>query len=69
MDYPLKPNLIILKTYLPEQKQFIRDGIVVSVGVFTTSAYDDYEQQLPYALQNSDGVMVFDYEGLLKRGY
>jgi len=39
------------------------------VGVFATASKADYEQQFQYALNNSDGVMVFDYAGLVKSGY
>ena len=66
---PLKPGLLVLETYSPVQQQFIRSGVVGSVGVFATSSMEDYQQQFSYALHNSDGVMVFDYAGLLKSGY
>jgi len=49
--------------------RYIHHGIIASVGVFTTSSRQDYDQQFQYALSNSDGVMVFDYAGLLKAGY
>ena len=65
----LRPNLLVLETYGPDAQQYIRHGIIASVGVFATSSEQDYQSQVQYALQNSDGVMVFDYAGLLKRGY
>ncbi len=65
----LKPDLLILETYAPVQKQFIAPGVIGSVGVFVTSSQADYQSQLQYSLQNSDGVMVFDYYGLKHAGY
>ena len=69
MNSPLKPDLLVLETYGPAYEQYIRHGIVASVGVFATSSLADYKSQFQYALSNSDGVMVFDYAGLLKSGY
>jgi hypothetical protein len=69
MNSPLKPDLLVLETYGTGLQSFIRHGIIGSVGVFTTSSLADYQSQFGYALQNSDGVMVFDYAGLLKSGY
>lgn len=69
MASPLKPDLLILETYGTAYQQFIKPGIIASVGVFTTSSAEDYHSQFQYALQNSDGVMVFDYAGLMKHGY
>jgi len=69
MSSPLKPNLLILETYGVNFQQYIRHGTIASVGVFTTANEQDYNSQFQYALQHSDGVMVFDYAGLLKRGY
>jgi hypothetical protein len=66
---PLNPDLLVLETYGAGNDQYIHHGIIASVGVFATSSRQDYEQQLQYALQNSDGVMVFDYAGLVKAGY
>jgi len=66
---PLKPDVLVLETYGSGYDSYIRPGIVASVGVFTTSSKAQYEQEFLYALQNSDGVMVFDYAGLLKSGY
>jgi hypothetical protein len=69
MFSPLKPDLLVLETYGIGNQQYIRAGIVASVGVFATSNMTDYRSQYEYALQNSDGVMVFDYYGLQKAGY
>jgi xanthosine utilization system XapX-like protein len=69
MTSPLKPDLLILETYGPPDQQYIRPGTIGSVGVFATSSQEDYQSQFQYALNNSDGVMVFDYAGLLKSGY
>ncbi len=69
MASPLKPNLLVIETYGAAFQPYIRHGIVASVGVFTTTSEQDYRTQFQYALRNSDGVMVFDYSGLLKRGY
>ena len=69
MSSPLKPDLLVLETYGSGYQQYIRPGIVASVGVFTTSNQSDYQSEFQYALQNSDGVMVFDYYGLQKAGY
>jgi hypothetical protein len=69
MNSPLRPQLLVLETYGPAFQQYIRPGIVASVGVFATSSLADYQSQFHYALSNSDGVMVFDYAGLLKSGY
>jgi len=69
MASPLKPDLLILETYGVAMQQYVRQGIIASVGVFATSSQQDYQSQFQYALNNSDGVMVFDYAGLLKAGY
>jgi hypothetical protein len=69
MNSPLRPDLLVLETYTRDTQQFIRNGIVGSVGVFATSSKEDYQSQFNYALSNSDGVMVFDYYGLAKAGY
>ena len=69
MASPLKPDLLILETYGLGAQQYIRHGTVASVGVFATTSKEDYQSQFQYALDNSDGVMVFDYAGLLKSGY
>jgi hypothetical protein len=65
----LKPDLLIVETYGPGNDQYIHTGMVASVGVFATANRQDYNQQFQYALDNSDGVMVFDYAGLVKAGY
>jgi hypothetical protein len=69
MSSPLSPNLLVLETYTKSTQQFIRRGVIGSVGVFATTSEADYQSQFNYALQNSDGVMVFDYYGLSKSGY
>ena len=69
MNSPLKPDLLVLETYGVASQQYIRHGTIASVGVFATSSLSDYQSQFQYALSNSDGVMVFDYSGLLKSGY
>ena len=69
MTSPLRPDLLVLETYGAGYQQYIKTGIVGSVGVFATSSQADYQSQFQYALQNSDGVMVFDYYGLQKAGY
>jgi hypothetical protein len=66
---PLNPSMLIVETYGAGNGQYIHRGIIASVGVFATSSRQDYDQQFQYALNNSDGVMVFDYAGLLKAGY
>jgi hypothetical protein len=65
----LRPDMLILETYGTGYDQYIRPGIIASVGVFTTSSEQQYKQEFQYALTNSDGVMVFDYAGLVKSGY
>ncbi|MGD0146351.1 MAG: hypothetical protein ABSB53_05805 [Nitrososphaerales archaeon] len=65
----LKPDLLVKETYAPDTKPFIKPGIIGSVEVVATSSQADYQSQFQYALQNSDGVMVFDYAGLLKSGH
>lgn len=69
MTSPLKPDLLVLETYGKAMQQYDRHGAIASVGVFATSSREDYQTQFQYALNNSDGVMVFDYAGLLKSGY
>ena len=69
MSSTLKPDLLILETYGPAFQQYIRHGVVASVGVFATSGKADYQAQFRYARDNSDGVMVFDYAGLLRSDY
>ena len=69
MSSPLRPDLLVLETYGANLQPFIKSGIIGSVGVFATSSRAEYQSQFQYALQNSDGVMVFDYAGLLKSHY
>jgi len=69
MNSPLEPDLLVLETYGPAYQQYIRHGIIASVGVFAASSLANYQSQFQYALANSDGVMVFDYAGLLKSRY
>jgi hypothetical protein len=69
VNITLRPNWLVLETYGVQNQVYIRHGIIASVAVFATSSKSDYEQQLQYALNNSDGVMVFDYAGLMKAGY
>ncbi len=66
---PLKPDLLVLETYEPGYQQYIHPGIIGSVEVVNTTSQADYNSAFYYALDNSDGVMVFDYAGLLKSGY
>ena len=66
---PLNPNLLVVETYAAGDQQYIHPGMIAGVEVVATSSRQDYEQQLQYALANSDGVMVFDYSGLVKSGY
>ncbi len=65
----LKPNLLVVETYSASDRQYIHPGMVAGVEAVATSGQQDYQQQVQYALANSDGVMVFDYAGLLKTGY
>ncbi|MDA4122475.1 MAG: hypothetical protein OK456_04750 [Thaumarchaeota archaeon] len=69
MTLPLSPNLLVLETYGTQYQQFIHPGIVAGVEAVQATSKSDYQQQFQYALANSDGVMVFDYAGLLKTGY
>ena len=69
MGSTLKPDLLVLETYGPSLQQYVRHGTIASVGVFAASNRTDYRQLFQYALSNSDGVMVFDYAGLVKSGY
>ncbi len=72
LTLPLTPDLLVLETYssqIQQYSQYVHPGVIVSVGVFDTTSQSNYEQEYQYALANSDGVMVFDYAGLLKSGY
>lgn len=66
---PLKPDLLVVETYAPSDQQYIHHGMIAGVEVVAASSKQDYNQQVQYALKNSDGVMVFDYHGLVKAGY
>jgi hypothetical protein len=65
----LKPDLLVLETYAPSDQQYIHPGVIGGVEVVATSSKQNYQSQVQYALSNSDGVMVFDYAGLVKSGY
>ncbi len=67
----LKPQWLIFETYSSQYDtpQYVHKGIIASVGVYTTVSKQDYQNQFNYDLSNSDGVMVFDYYGLMKAGY
>ncbi|MBI3860110.1 MAG: hypothetical protein HY296_07765 [Thaumarchaeota archaeon] len=65
----LKPDLLVLETYGSNDRQFIQRGIIGSVEPVATTGQEDYQSQYGYALQNSDGVMVFDYYGLMRMRY
>jgi hypothetical protein len=72
LTLPLSPDLLVVETYGPQIQQFsqyIHPGVIAGVGVFDTTSQSDYQQEVQYALANSDGVMVFDYAGLMKSGY
>lgn len=64
----LKPDLLVFETYAPGDQQFIRPGIIAGVEVSPGETTQEYRQQFQYALNNSDGVMVFDYDHLVKYG-
>ena len=67
---PLKPDLLVVETYNePSDEQYIHPGMIAGVEVVATTSQQDYQQQVQYALANSDGVLVFDYAGLVKSGY
>jgi len=66
----LKPDLLVLETYnFQSDEQFIHSGIVASVEPLAIPTIREYQQEVNYALTNSSGVMVFDYYGLLQKGY
>lgn len=72
LTLPLKPDLLILETYtsdIQEYSQYLNSGVIGSVGVFATTSQSNYEQEFQYVLNNSGGVLVFDYAGLMKSGY
>ena len=68
----LKPDLLILETYQIQNSSkdsFIHPGVITSIEPLTMPSKQVYQSQYNYDLSNSDGVMVFDYYGLLKTGY
>jgi len=65
---PVSPDLLVVETYLPGDQQYIHPGIVASVEVSPGETTQTYQQQFQYALNNSSGVMVFDYDHLVKYG-
>lgn len=68
----LKPDLLILETYQIQNSSkdsYIHPGVITSVEPLAMPNKQAYESQYQYDLSNSDGVMVFDYYGLLKTGY
>jgi hypothetical protein len=72
LTLPLSPDLLVLETYtsqIQQYSQYIHPGVIAGVGVFATTSQSNYQQEFQYALANSDGVMVFDYAGLMKSGY
>jgi hypothetical protein len=72
LTLPLSPDLLVLETYtsqIQQYSQYIHPGVIASVGVFATTSQSNYQQEFQYVLANSDGVMVFDYAGLMKSGY
>jgi len=64
----LKPDLMVYETYTSADQQYIHTGIIGSVEVLQGMTAQEYQQQFQYALKNSDGVMVFDYDHLVKYG-
>ena len=66
----LKPDLLILETYAwPQDQSLVKPGIVASVEALATNSYSQFESEFRYALNNSDGVMVFDYHGMMEDRY
>ena len=66
----LKPDLLILETYdFSADKLYVHSGIIAGVEALATQNLQDYQMQYNYDLNNSDGVMVFDYYGLTTKGY
>ncbi len=66
---PLNPDLLVVETYGTGNDQYIHPGMIASVEVVAASSREAYTQQFQYALNHSDGIMVFDYAGLVKSGY
>lgn len=72
LTLPLHPDILVLETYtsdIQDYSQYLQPGIVGSVGAFATTSYANYQQEYQYVLAHTDGVMVFDYAGLMKSGY
>ena len=68
----LKPDLLILETYQVQNASkdtYIHSGIIAGVEPLSMPSKKVYQSQYQFDLSNSDGVMVFDYYGLLKTGY
>jgi len=65
---PLKPDLLVFETYAAGDQQYIHPGIIAGVEVTPGESTQEYQQQFQYALNNSNGVMVFDYDHLVKYG-
>ncbi|MHB8567075.1 MAG: hypothetical protein ACYC9U_08255 [Nitrososphaerales archaeon] len=65
----LRPDVLVLETYLPSDQQYIHPGVIGGVEPLATQNKQDYDKQVQYALNHSSGVMVFDYYGLTIRGY
>ena len=68
----LRPDLLILETYQIQNSSkdiYIHSGIIASVEPLSMSSKEAYLSQFQYDLSNSDGVMVFDYYGILRTGY
>jgi hypothetical protein len=64
----LKPDLLVFETYSAGDQEYIHPGIIASVEVSPGETAQEYDQQFQYALSNSNGVMVFDYDHLVKYG-
>lgn len=65
----LRPDLLVLETYSSSDQSYVRPGIIAGVEPLAIATKQEYTQQFEYALTHSDGVMVFDYYGLLRTGY
>jgi hypothetical protein len=64
----LKPDLLVFETYASGDQPYIHPGIIAGVEVVQGMTTQEYQQQFQYALNNSNGVMVFDYDHLVKFG-
>jgi hypothetical protein len=64
----LRPDLLIFETYATADQLYIHPGIIAGVEVSSGETAQEYHQQFQYALSNSNGVMVFDYDHLVKYG-